>query len=205
MGWVDNEVNPPDVFGYEFGSRQLKAAGYFGSSDSYCYFNLFDMTPDSDWGPPIKIRPYTFINIWYYHANLAHSMIDAQIYNQRSGQYWTLRNFYKFERINGFNIYKYIVDQNDVRIHPGYRYSDPVGSWQFASFDLSIVYEDDPENWYITKIWIGFDNRIDPNHPTGQARTYFDMLYISYGVGNRQITTFDDLGAYYNAWTSAAS
>ena len=197
LGWVDNEVGPPDVFGYEFGSRQLKAAGRFDSSYSYCYFNLFDMTPDSDWGPPIKIRPYTFINIWYRHEDLAHCMIDAQLYNKGTQQYWTLRDF----NYNG----EYIVDQNGVRIHPACRWNDTIGSWQFASFDLSIIYESDPENWYITKIWIAFDN--DPSLSAvvkGPARTYFDMLYISYGAGNREITTFDDSWAYCNAWTTGS-
>jgi len=181
-GWCSNEVAPPEVFGFKFGSRQLKAAGYFGSSNSYCYFNLFDTTPDSVFGPPIKLKPYTFINIWYYHYNLAHCMMDAKLYNKGTGQVWTLRDF----NYDG----QYIVDQNEVRIHPACRWNDSIGSWQFACFDLSIIYESDPENWYITKIWIGFDN--DPSlgdGATGSARTYFDMLYISYGMGDKKEET----------------
>ncbi|MGQ9460565.1 MAG: hypothetical protein ACUVRA_04975 [Candidatus Bathyarchaeaceae archaeon] len=176
-----NEVAAPDIFGYDFGSKELKATGKFDSSNSYCYFNLFDTTPQSDWGPPFKIKSHTFINIWYRHDVLADCMIDAQIYNSETHQYWTLRDFYRVECIDHL-ICKtyYVVDQNGVRIHPAYRYEDPVGSWQFASFDLSIVYEHNP-NWYVTKIWIGFDNRVDG--ATGQARTYFDMLHISYGGG----------------------
>lgn len=170
---------PANAFGYNFGDRQLMAAGYFESSYSYCYFNLFDMTAYSDWAPPFKIKPHTFINIWYYHKELADCMIDAQLYNKRTKQYWTLRDFY----YGG----AYIVDQNEVRIHPAHRNNDPLGSWEFASFDLSIIYESDPENWYVTKIWIGFDNGVD--HATGPARTYFDMLFISYGINGFQTDT----------------
>ena len=168
-------VTPADgtFFGYNFGSRFLMAAGYFGASYSYAYFDLFDHTPDSDYGPPFKIKPQTFINIWYYHYQLADCMIDAEIYNVKTKQHWTLRDF----NYDG----KYIVDQNGVRIHPACRCVDSIGSWEFASFDLSIVYESDPENWYVTKIWIGFDN--GGNGQTGQCRTYFDMLFISYGLG----------------------
>ncbi len=194
LGYRNNEVNPPsDAFGYEFGSRQLLAAGYFGSSYSYCYFNLFDQTSDSDFGPPVKLKEHTFINLWYYHDELAHCMIDAQIFNKRTGAWWTLRDF----NYNG----DYIVDQTNVRIHPACRWNDPIGSWQFACFDLSIIYESDPENWYITKLWIGFDN--DPslgNGATGQARTYFDMLYMSYGMGGVEKNTAD----HDNAWTSGS-
>jgi len=173
LGMRNNEIAPPsNVFGYDFGSRQLMGAGYFGASYSYAYFNLFDQTTDSDYGPPFKIMPQTFINLWYYHYRLANCMIDAEIYNARTEQYSALRDFY-----NG----GYIVDQNGKRLHPAFRSDDPIGSWQFVSFDLSKIYQQDPENWYVTKIWIGFDN--GGNGQTGQCRTYFDMLHISYGVG----------------------
>ncbi len=188
-GWRNNEVIPPEVFGFDFGSRQLMVKGDFGSSYSYCYFNLFDTTPDSDFGPPIKLRPHTLINIWYYHYTLAHCMIDAKLYNKGTGQVWTLRDF----NYNG----QYIVDQNDVRIHPASRWNDPIGSWQFACFDLSIIYESDPENWYITKIWIGFDN--DPSigdGATGLAKTYFDLLHISYGKADVDTCTEGNDNAY---------
>lgn len=198
LGWRNNEVAPPEeVFGFlNFGSRQLKAAGYFGSSNSCCYFNLFDTTPDSDHGPPIKLRPYTFINIWYYHYSLAHCMMDAKLYNKGTGQVWTLRDF----NYDG----QYIVDQNGVRIHPACRWNDSIGSWQFACFDLSMIYESDPENWYITKIWIGFDN--DPNlgdGATGSAKTYFDMLHISYGMGDKKEETDENSYACTSAGITA--
>ncbi len=106
-------------------------------------------------------------------------MIDAQLYNQRTGQMWTLRDFCYGD--------KYIADQNGTRLHPACRSNDPIGSWQFACFDLSAIWESDPSNWVVTKIWIAFDNGNDG--ATGQARTYFDLLYISYGVRNVQSHT----------------
>jgi len=174
---------PPDdmALGYRFGSCFLVAEGQFGSSHSYCYFNLFDMTAYSDYTLPIKIRPHTFLSIWHYHqGSIADCMIDAKLYNKQTGQWWTLRDF----NYNG----KYIVDQNGTRIHPAHRSNDPLNSWQFANFDLSIIYENDPENWYITKIWIGFDNENDGK--TGFARTYFDMLHITYGVSNQSVDSY---------------
>ena len=187
LGYLDSgdmNVSVPTnttFHGYDFGGRYLRAAGYFGSSESYCYFNLFDMTSASDWGPPFKIKPRTFINIFYYHYQLGNSMIDAQLYNNNTGEYSSLRDF-NYDS-------KYIVDQNETRIHPAYRCNDTIGSWQFACFDLSIVYESDPENWFVTKIWIGFDNRVD--HMIGPVRTYFDNLHITYGVADKQIHVED--------------
>jgi hypothetical protein len=168
-------ATPPEnyFYGYYFGSSFLVAEGYFGSSYSYCYFNLFDTTSYSDYRPPIKLRCHTFIQLFYYHqGDIADCMIDAQLFNKGTRQFWTLRDF----NYNG----EYVVDQNGVRLHPACRSNDPRNSWQFSLFDLSIVYESDPENWYITKIWIGFDNGGDQK--TGFARTYFDMLFISYGT-----------------------
>jgi hypothetical protein len=179
-GWRNNEVTPPSTalgFG-DFGSRQLMAAGWFNTSStySYCYMDLFDQTPD-DYNvvlEPIKLQQYTFINIWYYHAANTCCMIDGELYNPVLNQWSTLRGF----NYNG----QYIKDQNGVRIHPAARRVDTPNSWQFATFDLSLIYKQDP-NWYITKFWIGMDN--DPSYgavQTGPVRTYFDMLYVSYGV-----------------------
>jgi hypothetical protein len=173
-----NEITPPsEVFGWPaFGSNQLRAAGYFGASYSYCYFSLFDQTPNSDVGPPIRLKEHTFINIWYCHTQLKDCMIDGEIYNQRTGQFWTLRDFC----LNG----AYIVDQDGVRIHPAWRNNDALGIWKFACFDLSMIHNSDPEAWCITKIWIGFDN--GNSQAIGQARTYFDMLHITYGGSNKE-------------------
>ena len=173
------EVPSNDAYlGYDFGNRYLVAEGRFDSADSYCYFSLFDMTGYSDYNPPIKIRPHTFISIWYYHqGSIADCMIDAELYNVATHQHSRLSTF----SYNGH----YIVDQNGTRVHPAYRSNDPLNSWQFACFDLSIIYESDPENWYITAILVGFDNRNDGK--VGYARTYFDMLHITYGVSNATI------------------
>jgi hypothetical protein len=191
----DEPVDLPErdeFHGYAFGLRMLKAAGTFGSLYSYCYLNLFDMTPESDAQTPFKIRPHTFISIFYYHDLHKDCMIDAQLYNKRTQQYWSLREFNDND--------KYIVDQNGVRIHPKCRRNDAQDSWQFASFDLSIIYTSDPENWYVTKIWIGFDNSI--SHTTGQAITYFDILHITYGTGQK--VHIEDGNPNNNAWMSAS-
>jgi len=176
LGVRTNEVpipSPGTFFGYNFLTHYLMAAGYFGSSDSYCYFSLFDATADSDYQTPIKLKPHTYLNIWYYHHQLGNCMVDAEIFNAYDRTFFRLGDF-------SYND-KYVVDQNGVRIHPAYRNNDPTGTWNFASFDLSIVYDAAPGYMYVTKILVGFDNRVD--HATGQARTYFDLLHISYGVG----------------------
>jgi len=178
--YLDNEVAPPSNIFYDFGFRQLKANGTFDSSSSHCYFNLFDPTPNSEWGPPFRLKSHTFINIWYYHDLLADCMIDVELYNDNTGKWWNASD------VNDGNGH-YIVDQNGVRLHPAHRWNDTIGSWNFSSFDLSMIYEDGPENWFVSKIWVGFDNRVDGD--TGQARTYFDMLYISYGIGDKKEET----------------
>jgi len=181
-------------FGYDGESNILEASGGFGADYSYCYFNLFDQTSDSDYQPPFSIKPQTFIDIWYYHYQLANSMIDAQLYNKRTGQWTTLRDF----NYQG----KFIVDQNNVRLHPACRTNDPVNSWQFAAFDLSIIWQSDPGNWFITKIWIGFDNdpQYNPTPVLGQAKTFFDLLSITYGAyGETSHTQGGD-----NAWASGS-
>lgn len=168
-------VTPPS--GYNLFSRQLAAKGYFGGSYSYCYLNLFDQDSASDYSPPIKLQEHTYIGIWYCHIGVPCCMIDALLYNRANGQWSTLRGF------NDGNGH-YIVDQNNVRIHPAERRNDVVNQWKFACFDLSMIYNNDPGNWYITKIWIGMDN--DPSHGavmTGSAVTYFDNLHITYGEG----------------------
>ncbi|MGD0027710.1 MAG: hypothetical protein ABSC91_02085 [Candidatus Bathyarchaeia archaeon] len=187
----DSGVNlPPDgtYKGYNFGTKYLMAAGWFNSTYSYCYYILFDAA-NSDWKTPIKMMPNTFLSLWYYHYNLTDCMIDAELFNIRTRQHSELRNF---RGCGG-----YIVDQNGVRIHPACRSVDPIGSWQFACFDLSVIYASDPGNWYITKIWIGFDN--DPSigdGKTGPCRTYFDMIYLSYSMSYHEEHTIDQYNSY---------
>lgn len=191
LGRIPNQTASPDIFGYSYGLYHLRAAGSFDSSYSYCYFSLFDQ--DSDYCPPFKIRQHTFISIFYHHVYASRQcMIDAQLCNSETHQYWTLRDF----NYNG----EYIVDQNGVRIHPAHRWNDPYGSWQYASFDLSIIYEQDP-NWYVTKIWVGFDNGIKGWQ--GQAKTYFDKLIISYGVVDKVTQIIDEPLLHDNSWITA--
>jgi hypothetical protein len=51
------------ALGYIFGSRFLVAEGQFGSSHSYCYFNLFDMTkylPDAKGNSKVRYSGDSF-------------------------------------------------------------------------------------------------------------------------------------------------
>lgn len=182
--------DPGTFFGYDFLSHYLMAKGYFGSSDSYCYFSLFD--DDSDYQTPFKLKPHTYLSVWYYHYQLGNCMIDAEIVNPVTGEFFYLSEF-SYEG-------DYVVDQNGTRIHPAYRCDDPTDSWQFASFNLSIVYWSCPECLYVTKILVGFDNCVD--QATGQARTYFDLLHVSYGVNQVHTVSTDTCSASIIAWDS---
>jgi hypothetical protein len=189
-------VTPPP--GYAFGSCQLAARGYFGGSNSSCYLNLFDQSSASDYNPPIQLQEHTYIDIWYCHIGVPCCMIDAQLYNIETGQWSTLGDF------NDGNGH-YIVDQNNVRIHPAERRSDPIGQWEFSCFDLSMIYQNDPGQWYITKIWIGMDN--NPAYGavmTGSALTYFDNLHITYGEAATQSASLPGYGLGCKAQVTAS-
>lgn len=165
--------NFPNALNRSFFNYGLRADGYFGGSYSYCYFDLFDSSPNIDYQLPVQLQQHTYINIWYYHASLSCCMIDGELYNAGTNRLYTLRDFNYSGQL--------ITDQNGIRIHPAARINDPIGKWESACFDLSVVTASDPGPWYLTKLWIGMDNG---NHAgeTGQTCTYFDLLDISYGV-----------------------
>ena len=173
----------PGVFGYDFGVQELLATGTFGASYSYCYFNLFDQSAVCDSQPPFQLRQHTYLSIWHYNVQHADCMIDGLLYDQNTGQYQTLRDF-SYQNSSGATCY--IVDQNNVRIHPAQRLNDPQGQWCYSCFDLSPIWNSDPGGWWVEKLWIGFDNGQD--HQTGPATTIFDLLFISYG-GNAYSNT----------------
>lgn len=192
----DASVNPPD--GYNLLDGQLAAKGYFGGNYSYCYFNLFDQESASDFNTPIKLQKQTYINVWYCHVGVPCAMIDAQLYNRATGQWLTLRDF------NDGNGH-YIVDQNYVRIHPADRRYDAVNEWKFSCFDLSMIYQNDPDQWYITKIWVGMDNNPSQGPvKTGSAVTYFDNLHITYGAGKTNSASLPGYGFGCTAQVTAS-
>ncbi len=133
-------------------------------------------------------------------------MLDAQIYDQRTGQLSTLGDFG-----GGINNSPQVVDQNGVRLNAANRGGDPARTWTLASFNLDVVYNTDPDNWFVTLIWVRFDNTGASN--IGNAITYFADMRWSYIVSvihkivepsgaTLQGTIITDLMVEFDGWSA---
>ncbi len=161
----------------------MGAYGNFGGTPSQGVLTLFSNAL-GDAAPHFLIKNHTALSVWYYHNQTAASkniMIDAQLYNNRTRTFSTLGDFLVTDQ-NGNN--KFVVDQNNRRLHAAYRTADPLNSWLHAVFDLDVVYNNDPDKWFVMAIYVRFDNTY--SGAAGRAITFFDDIRFTYAAAKSQ-------------------